>query len=607
MFDSSPLDARQEPRIDVQTRVLTSEAVSTEIVLAALWRQKFLVLAGVALALALGMTYLWLVPYRYIATAQLVMDTRRGDPSTTQYPVVDPSAVESQVETLRSQRIAIAVIEKFQLARDSEFIRRGLGTRALSAIGLGDTDRPLTDEERLRKTILAFRNHLTVTRIGPSYVANVAFLSLDPTKAARIANEVVDAYIDDQLNARVLNVERSNSWIQKRTVELRQQAERAAFALETFRAKSIGGVQDQGYQESLKELTEAVQDSSRSYDTFQSLVRYAQSSGERNFPVTDARILAQASPPLDPSSPDRTLIIAAALAGGLMLGGAAAFLRERLDNRIRSTDELERKLGLRSLAFLPFVGTSGAAQSRVMRKGDDSNETLIRFASPEPSLSAVSDLLIGVQLAVDSVDKANVHSNVIGVTSARARDGKTTVAYNLALSIVDSGKSVLLVDCNLRNAMLTRTLTPDCQRGLGDPANGLTSLETATVHHDSGFDLLPMQPWGGRPANTLRSAMLRNSLQQASEQYDYVIVDLPSALDHVDVEACAGLFGGILLVVDLGRSTTDDLRQTLAKGEVGNRVLGVVVTRTWGNRRTRTRRNQGPATSGAVARVSTGS
>jgi polysaccharide biosynthesis transport protein len=588
MLDRSSFDGRisHEPNLASGSQ---GQSLTLSRLIEAVRRRKLIVIAGPVLGLALAIAYLSVVPSRYLATAQLLMDTKRADQPAAAYANVDQSVIESQVEIIRSQRIALGVIDKLGLASDSEFNRRGLVTRFFTAIGL-ESDAPKTEGEQLRNTVNVFRNQLVVSRLGPSYVANVAFLSLDRDKAARIANEVVDTYIEDQLSARVLSLERSNSWIQRRTTELRQQAEKAAIALETFKAESIGGSSAHAHRAELERLSTFAQASKRSYDTFQNLLRYVQGSGERMFPATDARILAQASSPLTPSYPNRTLVLFLMLAAGTVLGILAAFICERVDNRVRSVGQLEAKLGVKTLGFLPFLATQAAAAS-------STGARLPSLCNPEvESTTPLSDLSISVQLAVDAAETARSQANVIGVTSARAGEGKSTIALNLAMCAASSGQRVLLVDCNLRNALLTEVLAPRHRRGAGDasdevPAphqgggagdarNETAALKGAVIRHACNVDFLPAQSWNGHPGHRLRSATLRTWLETAGQQYDYVVVDLPSILDHVDVHACAGLLGSILLVADFGRTRIEDLQRVWEDETIASRILGVVITST---------------------------
>jgi len=570
MLDSTSFGSQISREPNVKT--LPGQSLSLSRLFGVLRRRKLIVIAGAVLGLALAVAYISLVPSRYMATAQLLMDTRRADQPTA-YANIDQSTVESQVETLRSQRIALGVIDKLALANDPEFNRRGLVTRFFSAIGLEDAP-PQTAAEQLRKTIDAFRRQLTVSRLGPSYVANVAFLSTDGVKAALIANEVVDTYIEDQLSARVLSLERSNSWTQKRSAELRKQAEQAVIALDAFKAQSTATLTAQANRTKLDELTALVQDSKRSFDTFQNLVRYVQSNSERTFPATDARVLAQASPPLTASSPNKPMALVLMLVMGTGLGVLAAFLCEKGDNRFRRASQLETEFGVKALGFLPFVATEATTGS-----SHSHGRRLLTLSDSEPTGSPLSDLSINVQLAVDRTGEARPRASVIGVTSARAGEGKSTVAFNLATAMGSSGFRVLLLDWNLRNALLTEALEPNYQREAADPEKEVASLERTITRHGA-VEFLPVQPGNGHPVTTLRSTIVRTWLKEAGERYDYILIDLPSTLDYVDVHACVDLLGSILFVADLARTRIDDLQQAFDNDAIMSRILGIVVTRT---------------------------
>jgi uncharacterized protein involved in exopolysaccharide biosynthesis len=179
--------------------------------------------------------------------------------------------------------------------------------RLLSTVGPVQLERP-TEQGRLRAAMEKFTRALTVTRIGPSYLANIVFSSVDPDKAARIANEIADAYIEDQLSARALSAERANSWMQKRIADLRQQADSAMQAADNSSA------------EPEQRLEAAAQTAKRAYETFLSLTRYTQNTAERAFPVTEARIMSPALPPLTRTSPNTPLVVGLSLLAGCFWG-----------------------------------------------------------------------------------------------------------------------------------------------------------------------------------------------------------------------------------------------------------------------------------------------
>ena len=101
---------------------------------------KAVMLTCLLVALALAGLYLFIAPNRFTATAQLLTDTKRSDSPAAQYGLVDAAVVDSQVETIKSEKIAIAVINKLHLAQDPEFSESGILGRLLSAVSLSRND-----------------------------------------------------------------------------------------------------------------------------------------------------------------------------------------------------------------------------------------------------------------------------------------------------------------------------------------------------------------------------------------------------------------------------------------------------------------------------------
>jgi uncharacterized protein involved in exopolysaccharide biosynthesis len=293
-------------------------------------RQKTIVSTCMLVALGLAGLYITIAPNRFTATAQLLTDTKRSDSPAAQYGLVDAAVVDSQVETIKSEKIAIAVINKLQLTQDSEFSENGMVGRLLSALSFSGGD--ITSEQgQLRKTVVKFKRSLMVVRIGRSYVANILFTSKDPVKAARIANEVANAYIEDQLDAKALTAERAGSWMQKRIDELKEQMEIAAQRLQQFDASvsaTSGDQSNKDQRDQRSELAQRAQSLRRAYETLVNLSRYSQSIEERSLPLTDARVVTLASAPVEASSPSMLWAFSIALIMGVVAGCAAAWVRE---------------------------------------------------------------------------------------------------------------------------------------------------------------------------------------------------------------------------------------------------------------------------------------
>ena len=204
------------------------------------WRHIALV---TGLAIVLGIGYIALSPSRYTAQADLIIDSKRttwarSELATENHPL-DEAAVESEIETTKSEKVAIAVSHQLRLTEDPEFVGSddSLRPRLFSLLRLGVSP-GLTDQEKTRRVLLTLKDNLRVTRLGRSYIEQIAYTSLDRDKAARIANAFADAYIEDQLGAKFEATRRASVWLEARMAELRKQASEADKAVQDYKSEN---------------------------------------------------------------------------------------------------------------------------------------------------------------------------------------------------------------------------------------------------------------------------------------------------------------------------------------------------------------------------------
>jgi capsular exopolysaccharide synthesis family protein len=542
-------------------------------------RQIAIILAATIVATSLGLIYLSMASPRYAAVAQLLIDTRRSrSPLDAPNSSVDASVIASQIETLKSETIARIVIGKLGLDKDPEFIEPTLISRIVAWLEVGNISDP--QEEWQRRAIDRFARALDVVQAGRSYVAVVRFTSLNPEKAARITNAVCDAYIDDQLEAKSVNSARANLWFERRLNELGTRVDRANQALESFRSGNPGQL-DSVRQGQSEGLVAAAQAQKQAYDTFQNLSRYSQTIEKQTFPATEARVLTWAEPPLTRSWPPIGLTLLFSLIAGCGLGMVVAYGSEHLSGTVRTRQHVERDLGVRCLGFLPLLTQRDwwrdwwGFGSPVSSKGD------IPLLNSRDSLSDAGETLIGVRVALDARNHSSTGSS-IGITSPRSGEGKTTVAVNLAKSIADSGKRVLLIDADLRSPSLTRVLAPQSRHGLPEVLRDALALTDLAVVPGLGFHVLP-QPLDripARPPDILSSSQMREMLDSAKSIFDYVVLDLPPAIDHVDAYASASQLDHFVLVAEWGRTRITDLEAVWASSDhIAERMVGVIVNK----------------------------
>lgn len=214
-------------------------------------RQFPTVVAIVSACVILAVLYLFTAAPQFTSTASMVIDTRKVQLFQQQSVLgdiaVDSATVETQVEILKSENISLAVIRDLHLTEDPEFTGKGgglLGSVVAVVSSLFSNGNALTEFELTRKALERFETNRTVKRLGLTYVMEIGFTSLDPQKAAKIANAIADAYIVDQLEAKYQATRRASVWLQDRIKELRTQASAAQKAVVDF--KTANNIVDTG-------------------------------------------------------------------------------------------------------------------------------------------------------------------------------------------------------------------------------------------------------------------------------------------------------------------------------------------------------------------------
>jgi polysaccharide biosynthesis transport protein len=219
-------------------------------------QRQYRVIVLVFLAImALTITYLFTTPPSFTALAKVMIDSRKvqlfQQQSVLGEAPPDPWLIDSQVEILQSENVALAVIKELHLTEDSQFLwpRPGLFSAIKgSVLGLVDSVLSLFQSSAgsasnpefalTRAAVERLQSQLIIRRAGLTYIISVGFRAQDPQQAAKIANAVADAYIVDQLEAKYQATLRAGAWMQDRIKELRAQTTNAERAVEDFKTKN---------------------------------------------------------------------------------------------------------------------------------------------------------------------------------------------------------------------------------------------------------------------------------------------------------------------------------------------------------------------------------
>jgi succinoglycan biosynthesis transport protein ExoP len=219
-----------------------SELVRT--VTAFVTRQFPLMLFTILMTVALGIVFYYTTPPRFTGAALLILDSHKAQLLQQQSPLglelpVDSTAVDSQVEILKSETVALSVIKDLHLTDEPEFKPSvGILDSLMQLLPGTGSREPPTEFQLLRGALGKFQSGLRIKRVGLTYVIEISYQSTDPQRAARIANAVAEAYIDDSLEAKYQASRRAASWLQDRIKELRAQASTAERAVADYKAKN---------------------------------------------------------------------------------------------------------------------------------------------------------------------------------------------------------------------------------------------------------------------------------------------------------------------------------------------------------------------------------
>ncbi|MDO4169011.1 MAG: CpsD/CapB family tyrosine-protein kinase [Lachnospiraceae bacterium] len=180
---------------------------------------------------------------------------------------------------------------------------------------------------------------------------------------------------------------------------------------------------------------------------------------------------------------------------------------------------------------------------------------------------------------IDFLASTNNYHSIL-ITSAGPWDGKSTVSINLAVAMADSGKKVVLVDCDMRKGSVATYLKISRNSpGITDVLSEKNSLNDVILHNDDlNIDILPVGALPSNPSEVIGSMEMVSLLQSLSDIYDYIFIDAPPVSVVTDAVILSRFVDGVLLVVRIDETTKKDLNLTKKRLEdVNAHILGAVL------------------------------
>jgi polysaccharide biosynthesis transport protein len=261
-------------------------------------------------------------------------------------------------------------------------------------------------------------------------------------------------------------------------------------------------------------------------------------------------------------------LISGGALGFLVLAGLAIAI-DFIDKGFHSPEEIRGILGLPVVGHVPLL-------KKTRRKRDNGMEPTLCTIDGSNNFGCEAFRLIRTGLFYN---ESGARNRVIQVTSPVPGDGKSTISTNIAISIAQSGRSVLLIDADMRRPRIAKMFGMQSEVGLADVLRGKMELDDAI--QSSPIENLNVLA-GCRPVKD-PSELLSNSnfadlVEVLREKFDYVIVDTPPVLAVSDPCSVAAVVDGVLLAVRLRRNSKPLARQaSQLLDHVGARKVGVIV------------------------------
>jgi capsular exopolysaccharide synthesis family protein len=503
----------------------------------------------------------------------------RGSASTIATNRYALDYLESQIEETR-KRLAEAEQRANAYARNSGIIldpslaAEGVTSATLTASNLASINARFAEARAAR--IEAEQRYRALQNVPaaqlPEVQSNSALQSLIAERTEKLAQlaDLRQRYNDDfpqirnleaQLKVLDAQIERTSADIKAaaRSQFLVAQAQERALANELQALAGTRMVE----QDRQVELGVLEREAQALRDELKALLdRYNEVKSAANVDPGTISKLDSAIVPSSPYAPNIFKNLGLALVFGVFLAGVLAVARETLDDRIRSLDEVEEKIGLPLLGHTPFV---------------ESRDLEVLGAN---RFSALMEAYSSIRAAIDFSMPRN--RNVIQLTSSQAGEGKSTTAVILAELFAGLGRRTLLVDADLRRPGVAALLGTERPKvGFVEVLLGHVALEEAVVKGmHKNLEILPMGAIPPNPVEILGSQELRDFIAKYREEYSLIIFDSSPVLGLADAPMLAHLVDGTVFVLEANKLPFGRARAAVRRlSAAGGHVIGVILTK----------------------------
>jgi Mrp family chromosome partitioning ATPase len=460
-------------------------------------------------------------------------------------------------EALRSDAVIRAVADDMRLWNVPEFSAPAYQgfTRFLK----GEAANAIASEDRKACTLASLKDALSISSVDDKHTLQITFRSHDPQLAATVANAFARTSVRYFAQKRDQGEESAIRSLEQRLGTVTTEVKEAEAA------RKSSGNPDRGTPPDNQRQTQS------KLETYQALHatllrEYAEAVQPKAAVFGEPQVIANATPYAASRDANSALTLLLAACFGGIAGLAFGIRREFSDLPIRSSRSIERHLG-----FHCFGGIAEVSGRR-----------LVPRTRPLPPLALHDDQdVLRKALARIRETVPGASSCIVGVSSAEAGEGKSTIAFNMAVVASEEQRRVLLIDADLHQPRLMHELGLSSSLSLRDILQNPEALPVPASKSAFGFDFVgerepePMR----HPASVLGSTAMATLLTKARNHYDIIICDLPDLSNHADPIIFASSLDAVVIVASFGTSASILDREIRQSRSVLERVAGVFINK----------------------------
>ncbi|MFA5146751.1 MAG: polysaccharide biosynthesis tyrosine autokinase [Candidatus Omnitrophota bacterium] len=520
-------------------------------------------------------------PNIYSATSQiLIQDPSKAfktAPELQQFSL-STGGLRSQIELMKSASVASAVIEKYDLM-----------SKYPGILGTG-----------LKGAAKAARGMVSINQIGESRVFDVVATSTNPNLCAELANGLVDEYIEKNIVTSFLSspdmlkkmfpdgdgktradaiygklrgmskdeVLQSLPYVVKnpKMAELKEKKSDISKDLALYSAK---------YTDKHPKVIKAKREIQAVKEEMQALsgniVSEMKDSMSGRFDISNVKVIEYADVPASPIGPKRLkdflLISIMAFFGAC---GVAIFI-DYLDNTVKTQEDVEKYVRLPYLGYIPLVKDAPV-------KGKPVSISDYVVVNPKDRRSNLLESLRNVRTSITFSAPPDALKSIL-IASALPKEGKSTIALNLAIVVAGDGSRTLLVDGDMRRPSLHKMVGSHTAKGLSNYLTSKMAIEEAVV--ETRFENLYFMPCGPIPPNPSElfgSYRMKELLDEAGKKYDKIIFDGAPIFGISDSVVLAKALDGVIQITRFGKVTWDMANKCKQRLQnLGVKMIGVII------------------------------